>query len=64
MGIKPRGIIGTMEVDLERGIELVCFTPDMMVFVVDFYNHIQIVIEIKDMKNGLKGNQTSYSEYR
>ena len=43
-GANPRSVIGSMEIDLERGTELVYFMPDMMVSLVDFYNHIQIVI--------------------
>lgn len=54
-GSNPTDIISSMEIDLERGTELVYFIPDMMVFVVHFYHHIQIVIQTKGYEEWVGG---------
>ncbi|ABR01170.1 hypothetical protein [Lucky bamboo bacilliform virus] len=39
-----RGIIGSMEVDLTAGSQLVYVVPDILLSVQDFYNHIEVVV--------------------
>ncbi|QRN45547.1 P3 [Paper mulberry vein-banding virus] len=46
-GRSPRGFIGQMEIDLAHGTELIYFTPNMMLSISDFYNHIEISIKTK-----------------
>ena len=40
-----RQIIGTMEVDLSAGTQLVYTFPDMVLSIDDFHNHIEVVIQ-------------------
>ncbi|KAG6530124.1 hypothetical protein ZIOFF_012346 [Zingiber officinale] len=40
-----RSIIGTMEVDLSGGTQLVYIAPNMLLSIEDFFNHIEIAIQ-------------------
>ncbi|KAG6510755.1 hypothetical protein ZIOFF_028791 [Zingiber officinale] len=40
-----RSIIGTMEVDLSEGTQLVYIAPNLLISVEDFYHHIEIAIQ-------------------
>jgi len=40
-----RQIIGTMEVDLSAGTQLVYMVPDLILSIEDFYQHIQVAIQ-------------------
>jgi len=51
----PRGILGTMEIDMQHGTELVYFIPAQMMEVEDFYNHIEIVIKVKGYDDWVTG---------
>ncbi|XP_042377728.1 uncharacterized protein LOC121970821 [Zingiber officinale] len=40
-----RSIIGTMEIDLTGGTQLVYIAPNMLLSIEDFYNHIELAIQ-------------------
>lgn len=40
-----RQIIGTMEVDLSAGTQLIYMLPDMVLSIDDFHNHIQVAVQ-------------------
>ncbi|KAG6474331.1 hypothetical protein ZIOFF_068257 [Zingiber officinale] len=40
-----RSIIGTMEVDLTGGTQLVYIAPNMLISIEDFYNHMELAIQ-------------------
>lgn len=42
-----RAIIGTMEVDLNSGTQLVYIAPNLMMSIADFHNHMEICIQTK-----------------
>ncbi|GMN37442.1 hypothetical protein TIFTF001_042641 [Ficus carica] len=50
-----RSIIGQMEIDLAEGTELVYFTPDIMMSVQDFYNHMEVVVKTKGYESWTGG---------
>ncbi|GKC99753.1 hypothetical protein Tco_1170028 [Tanacetum coccineum] len=46
-----RQIIATMEVDLSAGTQLVYTSPDMILSVNDFHNHVEVAIRTHGMEN-------------
>lgn len=40
-----RQIIGTMEIDLSAGTQLIYMIPDMVLSIEDFHNHVQVAIQ-------------------
>ena len=48
-------IIGTMEVDLSSGTQLVYMTPNMMLSLDDFHNHIEIVVQTHGYDDWVSG---------
>ncbi|KAG6496676.1 hypothetical protein ZIOFF_044546 [Zingiber officinale] len=46
-----RSIIGTMEVDLSEGTQLVYIAPNLLISVEDFYHHIEIAIQTHGASN-------------
>lgn len=42
-----RQVIGTMEVDMSTGTQLVYVVPDMMMSVEDFYEHVQLAVQTR-----------------
>ncbi|KAJ4850533.1 hypothetical protein Tsubulata_028691 [Turnera subulata] len=46
-GGDDRSIIGTMEIDMSRGTQLVYLAPNMMLSIHDFYRHIQLSIQAR-----------------
>ncbi|KAG6488277.1 hypothetical protein ZIOFF_057036 [Zingiber officinale] len=40
-----RAVIGTMEIDLTGGTQLVYIAPNMLISIEDFYNHIELAIQ-------------------
>nr|WPR16498.1 MAG: polyprotein [Yellow silver pine badnavirus] len=42
-----RSVIGTMEVDMSTGTQLLYLSPDLFLSIHDFYNHVEIVIQTK-----------------
>ncbi|ATZ69530.1 ORF3 polyprotein [Cacao bacilliform Sri Lanka virus] len=49
------GIIGTMEVDLSTGTQLVYMVPDMMLSIHDFRDHFELVIQTHGYENWQDG---------
>lgn len=50
-----RAVIGTMEVDMTKNRELIYFTPDFIIPVPDFCNHICLLIKTKGYESMVAG---------
>ncbi|XP_042391959.1 uncharacterized protein LOC121983038 [Zingiber officinale] len=46
-----RSIIGTMEVDLSEGTQLIYIAPNLLISVEDFYHHIELAIQTHGYEN-------------
>lgn len=50
-GNDDRNIIGTIEIDMERGTQMTFMAPDMMMSIHDFFNHIELTIQTRGYEN-------------
>ena len=48
-------VLGTMEVDLSEGSQLIYLTPDIMTSIHDFYNHIQVAVQTRGYGDWVAG---------